>query len=290
MDKFGRHGEKRKLKQGPKGEGFKLTEDGDYDIKLKRLRFVNKPIEDGDAVNLQTLRESTIPFTIDELNVENRRVINVKAPEKSSDAVNLETLTNNCIIITDVIDGKGKIITNVENNSVYNEKDVANKNYINEHFVRYNYNNVLGNINAKNNLIINVVDPQSAQDAATKSYVDKRTPGQGAHHWNFFYKRLMNVTSPTELGDAVNLRYFNENSPRIDSVEGKWSFNNYRIGSIAKPLHLDDAVNKQYLKEVIGDLGYSIYKQINKGKRAKLLSETEWKSRALVNSWDQLFA
>lgn len=258
VDKFGRHiSPKSNLFQiGTQGEGFHITPDGDYDIKSKRLKYVNDPKDELDAVNLKTLSEK-------------------------------------CLIDNGgVLDANGKLITNVYNDDTkFNGTDVANKKYIHDNFVRYNYSGNLGNIDAKRNLIKNVFDPQSPQDAATKEYVDKRTPEHGTHHWNFLHKRLVNVTNPIDLGDAVNMRYFQEHTPQIDMVEGAWSFSKYRLGSIAKPLKMDDAVNREYYKEGLAKLSYALYKLTRAGKsRSALISASDWRAKVMLStSWDDLF-
>jgi len=57
VDKFGRHSRinQSQALRGPKGEGYDLTPDGDYDIKKKRLCYLEDPVNDLDAVNLKTL-------------------------------------------------------------------------------------------------------------------------------------------------------------------------------------------------------------------------------------------
>ena len=44
---------------GRDGVGFKLTEDGNYDLDGKRLTDVADSIDDSDAVNLKVLKEHT---------------------------------------------------------------------------------------------------------------------------------------------------------------------------------------------------------------------------------------
>ena len=45
--------------RGLPGVGFKLTDDGDYDIDGKRLTNVADSIDDSDAVSLKVLKEHT---------------------------------------------------------------------------------------------------------------------------------------------------------------------------------------------------------------------------------------
>lgn len=59
VDKFGRYEHHRAsigLRRGPRGEGFKLTESGDYDMDHRRLRNVSDvDLSDGDAVSFRLL-------------------------------------------------------------------------------------------------------------------------------------------------------------------------------------------------------------------------------------------
>lgn len=51
---------------------------------------------------------------------------------------------------------------------------------------------------------------------------------------------------------------------------------------------MDDGVSKRYLKEVLGELGYTIYSKVHSG-RANLHDTTDWKNKALDLSWDDMF-
>jgi AAA15 family ATPase/GTPase len=62
IDKFGRSqltvgGVKAKLLKGPKGDGFQLKEDGNFDLQNKKLCNVADPSDDGDVVTLKFLDE-----------------------------------------------------------------------------------------------------------------------------------------------------------------------------------------------------------------------------------------
>lgn len=61
VNKFGRYSATKSkvaavtaAARGPKGKGFNLTPEGNYDVLGKRLKNVFKPLHDSDAVNYAT--------------------------------------------------------------------------------------------------------------------------------------------------------------------------------------------------------------------------------------------
>lgn len=83
IDKFGRHVKSANLgniMRGPKGEGFHLTNDGNYDIQNKKISNVAKATEPMDVVNLNLLESKLIDldtnvlggFRVQLTNVENK--------------------------------------------------------------------------------------------------------------------------------------------------------------------------------------------------------------------------
>ena len=44
------------LPRGPPGIGYKLTDEGNYDVEYKRLCNIGKPIDPSDAVNLNAVQ------------------------------------------------------------------------------------------------------------------------------------------------------------------------------------------------------------------------------------------
>lgn len=67
IDKFGRSqltisGKKAKLLRGPKGDGFLLNENSDFDIQNKKLTNVNSPNAPKDVVNLEFLSDTLSKF------------------------------------------------------------------------------------------------------------------------------------------------------------------------------------------------------------------------------------
>ena len=104
VDKFGRYSSSGNTQtiqgqKGPKGDGFNLTDDGDYDIQLKRICNVGMPTENGDAVNLSTLNlyvgNSLLVNEKKEYDAKGYRIVNLDTPISDGDAVNKLYFTSN---------------------------------------------------------------------------------------------------------------------------------------------------------------------------------------------------
>lgn len=290
VDKFGRYTSsgKSKVVRGPKGDGFLLTTDGDYDIQHKRLKLVNNPTDELDAVNLKTLRENTITSNGGAYDAGNKRITNVSDPKAGSDCVNKSYLTNKIPL-------KHRGNKSYSFNK-YSLKDVAfpseEGDAVNLSFVK---NNCLlhddSNVDVKGAALIHVRDPINGSDCATKTYVDSKGPFSNNTHWVFNYKKLSSVGAPQDQNDAVTLQYMSNNSLcRVDGGAKQFDGKECIISNIAKPLQPDDAVNKRYLKEVLADFGYSIYSSIHKGSGGSLIPAAQWKTQVLsTDTWDELF-
>lgn len=57
VDVFGRRREKAESSRGIPGIGYKLTQDGQYDIENKRICNLASPLELNDAVNFYTFQQ-----------------------------------------------------------------------------------------------------------------------------------------------------------------------------------------------------------------------------------------
>lgn len=92
VDKFGRHESKlnREILRGPKGDGFKMTIDGNYDIKKNRLCNVEDAQEDSDAINLNVFKSKALltDATLNCFNARSQRITNVAEAISDNDAVN----------------------------------------------------------------------------------------------------------------------------------------------------------------------------------------------------------
>ncbi len=55
---FGRRTEKPEATRGPPGIGYKLTQEGQFDIENKRICNLAAPVDKSDAVNLKSLQQA----------------------------------------------------------------------------------------------------------------------------------------------------------------------------------------------------------------------------------------
>lgn len=92
VDKFGRHESSvnQEMLRGPKGDGFRLTQDGNYDMKGKLLCNLADAVQDADSVNLRTLKTRTLCFDTNTkvFDVQERRIVNIPTAVADDDAVN----------------------------------------------------------------------------------------------------------------------------------------------------------------------------------------------------------
>lgn len=96
VDKFGRHESvfNREMLRGPKGEGFRLTLEGNYDMRGKRVCNLADAVHDGDSVNLKLLHRQVLMFDAkhDTYHAQNKRITNLAPPISESDAINRKYL------------------------------------------------------------------------------------------------------------------------------------------------------------------------------------------------------
>lgn len=235
LDKFGRylvgaddgvnldqHG-----KQGPPGEGFKLTLDKQYDLQNKRL-------------------------------------VNVGDPKNNVDAVNYQTLKQNCLMTSpanDCYNALGRRLCGV--GQPLNEDDVISLKYANENYIGYKNKNMLWDdgvgYNAKGKLITNVKSPLNDTDAVPLSYMTynslmKTTDEMGNEFYNAGGKNIRNTKWPINGTDSTNKMYVDTMCPLIDSKEGGWQFLHQRLKGCADPKDRYDVVNYNTLLGVVHKL------------------------------------
>lgn len=157
--------------RGPPGQGFKLTDNGDYDMENKRLTNIGVPRDDGDAI---TGRE------FDNLA---RHALKINFANLKYDA--------------------GKVTIRQTNEPV-DEYDLVNLRYLRKNYVMYGKDGV----NLNNNRLFNVKGPPiSDSDIINNRYLNSVIPAQQRDKWDFKAKRLTNCSDPTAMSDCVTVNY-----------------------------------------------------------------------------------
>lgn len=286
VDKFGRYLHHMTVKEHVgKAEGFPLTATGDYDFANKRIKFAKDPIDDLDVVNFTTLKRYSLPIQDDTVNAQMKRFVNVKDPISKADAAT-KHYVDNTNPFTKI---PGKMSYSIGQNNItdlaypVDEKDAVNVKFVQDLCLVYGEH-----IDARDKLVVNVNTPINDKDAANKLYVDQKPPNipLTTNGYYFYHTRIHGVGDPVLPTDAVSLKYLKSNvlCKKGNIFEGS----KLVISNIAQPVQIDDAVSKRYLKEVLGDLGFTIYSKIRKS-RTNMSVESEWKAKVLESSWSELF-
>src|SRR5215475_11515427 len=90
--KYKKH--KNRNVKGQPGIGFKLTNNGDYDLSNRKLVNVSSATEDTDATNLATVKNKIQDFIGNIWDANGQKLINIAPPTTDNDAVNLKTLND----------------------------------------------------------------------------------------------------------------------------------------------------------------------------------------------------
>lgn len=247
IDKFGHYSGDfvgSNVQRGPPGEGFKLTDDGNFNISNKRLCNVGDPELDDDVVNVKYMRKNSITLRDDRYDVEMKKVINLADPEEPGDAVNklyLENITKSYLA--------DRIPVKVKNTSMYS---------------------------FKNNRVVHVAPPINKLDAVNKLYVDNKLPDDitQPNCCDFKQRRLINISDPINSLDAVNKQTLlaNINSTKNEckqytkdkiyysrsEEDNSIDFNESRLTNVADPKDDTDVVNQKTLSRVINAFKYNL--------------------------------
>jgi len=176
--KFGRRKNKKGEpgKPGKAGIGFKLTSEGHYDIENKRITNLGEPYNDGDACTKKYLtgefERSRSLYAQDAIarsrEIEDRFIKN---------NIDISNILKDYATKTELsgyheknkdLDMNNKLIKNLS--SPYDDNDAVNKDYLFQYSLLLD--NTIKEFNANNHKIINVANPTTGKDVATKLYVD----------------------------------------------------------------------------------------------------------------------
>lgn len=297
VDKFGRRSNRKRPERGPKGDGFKLTPEGDYDIQNKRLRFLDDPVDSQDGVNLKTLQEGLfkcmqITGNDADFDAQMKRVVNACDPLEGTDLVTKHYLHGHIPEEEDQFwSFKQKRLSNVA--SPLYDGEAVNLEYIKNNTIMKDRNNFY---DAKSSVITNLAPPVGNSDAINKGYLDNNAlVSKNGQVWDFRNRRLINVKDPEgEPNDVVNIGFLDSYALCRSSGrrgDGDWDARGLRIRYAGLPSEGGDVVTKLYLQHQMANLSYEIYKQITSiiNKDSTLYDYDKWYSKVFITPWAELF-
>lgn len=282
IDKFGRRKRGAKATPGPKGVGFKLTPDGQYDMEDKRLVNVADPVQDKDAVNVKTLRSASAIFMQSKdgvYNANSKKIINVKDPSSANDAANKKYVDSK----TPELGKEAWAFKRRRLGHVADPKfdgEAVTLGYLKANTLTKAANS----FNANNTIITNLGQPVAESDAVTKSYFDKNALLISSS----VPRRLSNIDRPTEPNDAVNLDYLNGNvlvKANTTDWDARWG----KIKYLSNPAGPNDAATKAYVQECVADMSYAIYSELMTMKNNQRVEYSMWMSKAFTYTWGAMF-
>ena len=277
--------------KGLPGVGFKLTDDGDYDIQNKKLRNVASPETNNDVttksyVDNKALLVDGSNKMLGALNMDNRRIENV-APARHgfSDAVSslhLNTFffdlnTNDGKIeAQNPIDMKNEKISNLaegtDNSDAITKHQLetglapkADKTELSNYLKKDGSIALTNNLDLGNNKIVNVKEATSGTDVVNFTQLN-----------NELYKYLhesggdmtgdirMNNNSIYGIGNvendtsAVNRKYVNDELDKKLDKNKDFSMGNNKITSLRNPDDSNELVNKSYVDRKVSQAGGSV--------------------------------
>lgn len=286
VDKFGHYSGDLKPLKGPRGEGFALTEEGDYDVKRKRVRYLKDPIDRCDAVNLETLekglgRSLSLGKGPDMwYNAAGKAIRNVAYPLIADDVATkgyVDSKTPDRVLHENSYSFKGYRLKKLGN--PVDGEDAVTLDYLKQ-------NSLHGDkyFDSGDKLISNVGSPINDKDAINKKYLKSRIPLLKSEQWDFKHRRLSNVTQPVEDDDVVTKAYLNARVPKNDS--NSWDFEKKRIIRLQDPTGFDNAVNVNYLVRVLSLILFDFYNKIGVSWKAVPVSERDvWIKNNIVDPY-----
>ena len=115
---------------------------------------------------------------------------------------------------------------------------------------------IVSDIDFNSHKIINLGDPTSAHDAATKNYVDTHSSGGtavGAADLDLNFHKAINLNEPTSLHDAATKNYVDVSTNLCvktdgsSTISGSIDLNSHKLVNVADPTNSYDAATKTYV-------------------------------------------
>lgn len=266
VDKFGRHSDHMKIRgtKGPPGEGFELTNDGDYNMKNKKLCNVGNEVASNDAVNLAMLENQSTKY-VGNSSIPGEKVWDAKSmqiryvgePKKETDASNTSFLRK-CTI--NDVNTKSPLEWSCKKRRLVEVADPINGlDAVNQQTLKRTLNGCLRltdkplptkEWDANNFVIKNVGTPKDESDAVNKGWIKRNTIEDTTDGWDCKKRKLVSVDDPVEDQDAVTKKFLMANTPIKNDRIYRYSLHQYRLSDVGYAMNGEDAVNLNCLKDV----------------------------------------
>ena len=277
--------------KGLPGVGFKLTDDGDYDIQNKKLRNVASPETNNDVttksyVDNKALLVDGSNKMLGALNMDNRRVENI-APARhgQSDAVSSLHLNNfyfdlntndGKIEAQNPIDMKDQKISNLaegtDNSDAITKHQLetglapkADKTELSNYLKKDGSIALTNNLDLGDNKIVNVKEATSGTDAVNFTQLNNElykylheSGGDMTGDIRMNNNRIYGIGNVENDTSAVNRKYVNDELDKKLDKNKDFSMGNNKITSLRNPDDSNELVNKSYVDRKVSQAGGSV--------------------------------
>ena len=277
--------------KGLPGVGFKLTDDGDYDIQNKKLRNVASPETNNDVttksyVDNKALLVDGSNKMLGALNMDNRRVENI-APARhgQSDAVSSLHLHNfyfdlntndGKIEAQNPIDMKDQKISNLaegtDNSDAITKHQLetglapkADKTELSNYLKKDGSIALTNNLDLGDNKIVNVKEATSGTDAVNFTQLNNElykylheSGGDMTGDIRMNNNRIYGIGNVENDTSAVNRKYVNDELDKKLDKNKDFSMGNNKITSLRNPDDSNELVNKSYVDRKVSQAGGSV--------------------------------
>ena len=132
---------------------------------------------------------------------------------------------------------------------------------------------IISDLDFNSHKIINLGEPTSAHDAATKNYVDTHSSGGTSRgiitsDLDLNSHKLINVSNPTNLQDAATKNYVDASTNLCvktdgsSTMGGNINLNSHKLINVSNPTNLQNAATKNYVDTTL-DAGLSLIQKSN---------------------------
>ena len=277
--------------KGLPGVGFKLTDDGDYDIQNKKLRNVASPETNNDVTTKSYVDDKALLVDgsnkmLGALNMDNRRVENI-APARhgQSDAVSSLHLNNfyfdlntndGKIEAQNPIDMKDQKISNLaegtDNSDAITKHQLetglapkADKTELSNYLKKDGSIALTNNLDLGNNKIVNVKEATSGTDVVNFTQLNNelykylhRSGGDMTGDIRMNNNRIYGIGNVENDTSAVNRKYVNDELNKKLDKNKDFSMGNNKITSLRNPDDSNELVNKSYVDRKVSQAGGSV--------------------------------